>query len=41
MDYIPDRFTDSIRIVEEIEKLLFPFQSYITAKAKEKAQKLP
>jgi len=38
---IPDRFTDSIRIVEEIEKLLFPFQSYIRARAKEKAQKLP
>jgi hypothetical protein len=35
VDYIPDWHSDALRIVEEIEKLLFPFQSFIRAKQKE------
>jgi hypothetical protein len=38
-DYIPDWKSDALRVVEDIERLLYPFRSYIKAKAQEDARR--
>lgn len=38
-EYIPEWKTDAKRIVEDIERLLYPFRSYVKAKQKEQSQR--
>jgi len=38
-DYIPDWKSDALNVVEDIERLLYPFRSYIKAKQKEDAKR--
>ncbi|MGD0495462.1 MAG: hypothetical protein ABSB28_05415 [Candidatus Bathyarchaeia archaeon] len=38
-DYVPDWKADAQRVVEDIERMLYPFRSYLKAKEKEEARR--